>query len=85
MKNIGSMQTPKRLRSYKRKVTGQRSRHEVETKAEKIKKHNGVDKEKIMATPRTQSHFKEELVDIASETSMPQAISPKVEKISSSF
>ena len=52
----------------------------MDTKAEKRNKHDEVNKEQIMVTPRTPSHFEEEPVEKASETGMPEAISPKVEK-----
>ena len=58
----------------------QRSSHEVDTKAEQINKHDEVNKEQIMVTLRTPSHFEEKPVEKASEIGMPEAISPKVEK-----
>ena len=57
----------------------------MDIEPEQSKKHDEVDKEKIVVTPRTTSRFEEELVEKASETCMPEVISPKVEKISSSF
>ena len=74
----GGQETPKQLKIYKIKVTEQRSGHKVDTEAEQSKKRDEVDKEKIVVTPRTPSHFEEEPEEKESKTCIPELFNGEI-------
>ena len=75
-----AQETPKQLRSYKRKITEQNFSHKVNTKEAQNEKQNEDDKEHIVVNTRTPSYFEEEPMDKALETGISEATSPKVER-----